>query len=73
MTLNTVNFSYKDYNIIILSETYNNVNIKSYDYEFPFLYSENQTIELDDNKETYELKFKIITYNNEFYFFEKIR
>ena len=41
MTLNTVNFTYNDYNIIILSETYNNVNLNSDDYEFPFLYSVN--------------------------------
>ena len=71
MTLNTVNFTYNDYNIIILSETYNNVNLNSDDYEFPFLYSENQTIELNNDKETYELKFKIIKYNNEFIFLKK--
>ena len=35
------------------------------DSGYPFLYSDEQIIQIEDNKEFYDLKFKIIEYNNE--------
>ena len=61
--INEVNFSYNGYNIIIFPETY--VTVYQRNYNIPFLYSEKQNIELNDEKEEYELKFKIYSYNNE--------
>ena len=66
-----VNISYKDYDIVIISEQYKIAYQGSLDQEFPYLYSEKQTIELSDEIATYELKFKILTtYNNEFIYLE---
>ena len=64
--LEEINFTYKDYNIYIIPEEYKMVYPETFDYEFPFLYSENQTIYLDDEKDSYELRFKYLYYNNEF-------
>jgi hypothetical protein len=65
----TVNISYKDYDIVIISEMYKNAYQRSLDQEFPFLYSEKQTIEFNDTVANYELRFKIFKpYNNEFIF-----
>ena len=61
--LKEVNFNYKGYNVIILPETY--VTVYQRNYNIPFLYSERQNIELNDEKEFYELKFQILSYNNE--------
>ena len=69
INLGTVNISYKDYDIVIISDEYKNAFQQSLDLEFPFLYSEKQTIELNDEIANYELKFKILTtYNKEFIF-----
>ena len=65
IALNNFSFSYNDYNITIISENHNEVHRESCNYTFPFLYSENQTIVLVEEKEQYELRFKIITYNND--------
>ena len=61
--LKEANFYYKDYNIIVLPETYATVYQRN--YSLPFLYSEKQNIELNNGEESYELKFKILSYNNE--------
>ena len=67
--LDTTHFSYKGYEIFVFSEKYKEVrNYYYYEYELPFLYSNTQTINLDDDKETYELRFKILSYDNEFLF-----
>ena len=68
ISLNTLNFTYNNYDVMIFSENYNEVYPGSNQYVFPFLYSENQTIVLEEEKENYELRFKIITYNNEIIF-----
>ena len=65
--LNNINFTYQGNNIFIFSEEYFDIR-QEYDYEYPFLYSEAQTIYLDDEQETCELRFKTLIYNNELIF-----
>ena len=61
--LNTVNFSYKGYDIIILPET--DFIVYQRNYDMPFFYAEKQTIELDNGREEYDLRFKFYYYSSE--------
>ena len=64
ITLNSVQIIYKEeYNIEINQEEF--IKIKQLNYSIPFLYSNQQSIEIKDNLELYELKFKYESYNNE--------
>ena len=58
-----VSFNYNEYTINISPNSYFYFD-KKY-YVIPFLYSDKQIIEIKDNIETYDLKFKIEEYNNE--------
>ena len=61
--LNDAQFSYKDYNIIIFSYDY--INIELYNCTIPFLYSDTQFINIKEQEESYNLQFHIKAYNNE--------
>ena len=52
---------YKGKKIKIFSENYMNITINEYNY--PFLYADKQTIDLNDGKNVYELKFKFKLFN----------
>ena len=64
--LNKSNLNYKDYNISIISET--NIEINQYNYDIPFIYSDEQFINIEEDKNEYELKFKFESYNNDILF-----
>lgn len=64
--LNSVQIEYKDYKIGINQEAY--IEVKQLNYSIPFLYSNKQNIEIKDNIESYNLKFKFESYNNEVVF-----
>ena len=55
--------NYNEYIINIPLEI--TLNIRKFNYDIPFLYSNRQTIEIKDDIKSYNLKFKIETYNNE--------
>ena len=62
---NSVNFEYnKQYNITI-SQVYKNILVVPVKGIVPFLYSDEQEINIEDNIELYEIKFKLGIYNNE--------
>ena len=61
--LEAVSLNYNEYIINIIFE--NNLRIDKKNYEIPFLYSNIQFIDIKDDVESYTLKFKIGTYNNE--------
>ena len=61
--LETVNFNYNEYIINISFEKY--LTFKKINNEIPFLYSDRQFIDIREDIENYNLKFKIETYNNE--------
>ena len=63
ISLNNIIFNYIGYNISIYSET--SVNVKQYNYNIPFIYSDKQIINISDNINLYELKFKYDSYNND--------
>ena len=56
-------FNYSGYNIYLTS--YNMLNITTLDSDKIDIYSVPQTINVIDSQDTYELKFKIISYNQE--------
>ena len=58
-----VTFDYNDHTINIFFQNFFLIEKKK--YEIPFLYSDRQIIEIKDNIESYNLKFKIEEYNNE--------
>ena len=63
LNLDGISFKYKEYIITLKASqlfTFKKSNIKTID-----LYSDKQTIILEENKEIYDLKFKIVSYNNE--------
>ena len=61
--LNKINFIYGNYNITINS-TINGIKIKQLNEPLSFLYSDIQINEIDNSKDTYELSFKQIYYDN---------
>ena len=63
LNLDRISFNYKEYIINLKASqlfTFKKLNINIID-----LYSYKQTIILEENKEIYDLKFKIVSYNNE--------
>ena len=63
LTLSESRISYNDYIIIINSNT--SIKIEKVEQNIPFIYSDNQVINMNDEKEIYEFKFKYDTYNEE--------
>ena len=61
--LNKVDIEYDEYKIGIFSEAF--VQINQLDNVIPFIYSSQQNINIIDNEEIYELKFKYDSYNND--------
>ena len=62
LDLQNIIIYYNEYKIYIRPET--SVKIELYNI-VPFIYSDLQTINMNDNVQTYELKFKFEEYNNE--------
>ena len=62
LDLDKYEFNYDKYTIII--EQDEQIKFKRYYENIPFLYSDRQIINLNDNKQEYELKFNIEAYNN---------
>ena len=54
---------YKDYNISIVYSA--SISVQQLENPLPFLYSEKQTINIEQDKVIYELKFKLGDYHNE--------
>ena len=63
ITLNNTRLNYHEYNITIISET--SVKVIQLNYTIPFIYSDIQNININDDTEIYELKFKYDSYNKE--------
>ena len=66
--LNSASFNYKNHRIVIISEMSCNYNPIKTRQNIPFLYSNEQEIKMEADKQYYELKFKIEEYNNEVLF-----
>ena len=64
------NFKYKDYSIKIIS--IEPITIQKLNSPLPLLYSNPQTIEIEEGRESYELIFKIEEYNKELLILESI-
>ena len=66
LTFQSVTLDYKSYQVNI-SPPYssNKFYLKKISSTLPFLYSDEQTIKIEENKEYYELIFKFCHYNNE--------
>lgn len=56
-------FNYSEYTFIFNS--LDTILTEQVSYTFPFLYSEEQFIKIDEKIQEYNLQFKIVTYNNE--------
>ena len=69
--LNDKIFEYEHYDIEIYSETF--IIVEQYDYKIPFLYSDKQIINLDNNKEIYDLKFKIDSFDDDSLYLQGIK
>lgn len=59
-------FNYQNYNIIL--EVNKIFLIEKNNNNYLDLYSDNQVINIEEGKELYDLKFKVVSYNNEFIF-----
>ena len=55
--------NYKQYKVHILSNEY--IMVLQVDYDLPFLYSDNQVININNERSTYTLNFNIEAYNDE--------
>ena len=63
VSIKDISFTYKDYSIHIRQDE--SLEIEQKDHEEPFLYSDNQIINMNENKQTYELTFNYESYQNE--------
>ena len=59
--LGNANFIYDEYKILVKSMT--SIEINQLSYSFPFVYSDKQILNFEENKEIYELKFKVDFYD----------
>ena len=59
----TKSFTYNDYTIIL--ENCDDIKFKKLDQNIIDLYGGNQTLQIEDTIDTYELKFNIVSYNQE--------
>ena len=64
LNLNNKSFNYNEYTINLIANPLLTFNKKD-DLNIVDLYSDKQIINLDDGKESYDLQFKIVSYNNE--------
>ena len=62
ITLSKVRLTYKEYNITIYSDT--SIKVNQLNYPIPFIYSDKQIINMNDETEEYELKFKYDSYKD---------
>ena len=69
ISFNNKVINYKDYEININTDT--DIKIKKIDRNITNLYSDKQVINVEDGKDSYNLKFKINSYNNEPLYFMK--
>ena len=60
-----VNFTYNNYVIGITSEILD-IQIEQYVYSLPFIYADKQIININNEEEIYELKFKAYSFRDEF-------
>ena len=66
--LKVSSFVYKNNKVIIISYLTNYYVSQHKEVNIPFLYSDKQVINIEEEKDLYELKFKIGNYNNELIF-----
>ena len=70
--INETEFTYREYNITIKSDTEDYViKVNQYDFVIPFLYSNSQNINLNDDSIEYTLKFKYYSYNKNYLQYKK--
>ena len=69
--LNSAVFSYKKYTIAIISKMSYDIQLYLTRQKVPSLYSDKQEINIEEDKQYYELKFKIEEYNNEVLFLQR--
>ena len=71
-TINSTLFYYNDYKIYIISLMDYPLNIHYNSTFIPFIYSKKQTINVEEGKDSYEIKFKYLLYRNDrLYLFKK--
>ena len=58
-------FIYQNYSIVIFQRNEQKLTFENQDSDIPDLYVDNQVIMYEENKDSYELKFKIVSYNKE--------
>ena len=63
LNLDGISFKYKEYMVTLKEE--GSFTFKKLNKDIIDLYSDKQTIILEEDKEVYDLKFKIVSYNNE--------
>ena len=63
ISLEKVEIPYKDYIIVI--EQYESISVKLYKDHIPFLYADRNTINISEDKTSYEFKFKTEAYNKD--------
>ena len=63
--LNSANLIYNGRKIEIISQMNYTLKIKQLNTTIPFIYSNNQTIEIEKGKDLYEVKLRALEYNNE--------
>ena len=61
----TTKFNYQDYNVILSSELYLNSKFEKFDEDLIGLYSDIQIINIVEDRESYELIFNVVSYNQE--------
>ena len=55
-----------EYNNVLIKISFpQTIHLQIYDGELPFLYSDNQTINIKEGQNSYEIKFKVEYYNND--------
>lgn len=65
-------FNYQDYNVILKSEQYQKFNFEKIDKDLIDLYSDRQTINIVEGIDSYELKFNVVSYNQEVLVFKTL-
>ena len=65
LNLNDKSFDYDEYTITLIADQYTDLTFTKKDLNMIDLYSDKQTLNLDEGKESYDLKFKIVSYNQE--------
>ena len=58
-------FIYQNYSIVLFKLDENVLTFKKQESDIPDLYADNQVIMYEENKDSYKLKYKIVSYNKE--------